>query len=79
MKKLKFSCPCHFGLESVLSFEVKKIGGEAKITSDLEEIREAQKLILPGVGAFDNGMAKLKEKGLIELLNRKVLIEKTPI
>ncbi len=25
---LKFSCPCHFGLESVLAFEVKKIGGQ---------------------------------------------------
>mgnify|MGYP000844168624 FL=1 len=24
----KFSCPCHFGLESVLSFEIKKIGGQ---------------------------------------------------
>lgn len=27
MNKLKFCCPCHFGLESVLSFEIKKIGG----------------------------------------------------
>lgn len=26
--RLKFSVPCHFGLESVLNFEVKKIGGE---------------------------------------------------
>lgn len=26
--KLKLSCPCHFGLESVLNFEIKKIGGE---------------------------------------------------
>ena len=34
MKKLKFSCPCHFGLESVLSFEVKKIGGEDITVSD---------------------------------------------
>lgn len=28
MNKLKFTCPCHFGLESVLRFEVNKIGGE---------------------------------------------------
>lgn len=34
MTKLKFSCPCHFGLESVLSFEVKKIGGEDISASD---------------------------------------------
>jgi len=30
---LKFSCPCHFGLESVLSFEIKKIGGQ-NVVSD---------------------------------------------
>ncbi|MEG0615117.1 MAG: THUMP domain-containing protein, partial [Oscillospiraceae bacterium] len=34
MTKLKLSCPCHFGLESVLSFEVKKIGGEDIVVSD---------------------------------------------
>ena len=28
MNKYKISCPCHFGLESVLSFEAKKIGAE---------------------------------------------------
>ena len=34
MNKIKFSCPCHFGLESVLSFEVKKIGGTEITVSD---------------------------------------------
>ena len=34
MTKLRMSCPCHFGLESVLSFEVKKIGGEDIAVSD---------------------------------------------
>ena len=28
MDKIKLSCPCHFGLESVLNFEVRKMGGE---------------------------------------------------
>lgn len=28
MEKLKLACPCHFGLESVLKFEISKIGGE---------------------------------------------------
>ncbi|NLZ45167.1 MAG: class I SAM-dependent RNA methyltransferase [Clostridiales bacterium] len=32
--KIKFACPCHFGLESVLSFEIKKIGGENLVTTD---------------------------------------------
>lgn len=34
MQKLKFSCPCHFGLESVLSFEVKQLGGEDVTATD---------------------------------------------
>ncbi len=32
--KIKFSCPCHFGLESVLKFEIIKIGGEDICVSD---------------------------------------------
>lgn len=34
MSKLRLCCPCHFGLESVLSFEIKKIGGENLTVSD---------------------------------------------
>ena len=34
MDKLTFCCPCHFGLESVLKFEVSKIGGENITVSD---------------------------------------------
>ncbi|MFA5658157.1 MAG: THUMP domain-containing protein, partial [Oscillospiraceae bacterium] len=34
MNKLKFCCPCLFGLESILAFEVKKIGGENVIVND---------------------------------------------
>jgi putative N6-adenine-specific DNA methylase len=34
MEKLKFACPCHFGLESVLKFEVTKIGGEDIAVTD---------------------------------------------
>jgi glutamine amidotransferase len=58
---------------------IKKIGHTSIITSDLEEIKNASKLILPGVGSFDNGMRNLAELGMIEVLNQKVLIEKTPV
>lgn len=34
MYKFKITCPCHFGLESVLKFEVSKIGGEDIQVSD---------------------------------------------
>lgn len=58
---------------------IKKVGHKCIITSDLEEIKNATKLILPGVGSFDNGMSNLAELGMIEVLSQKVLIEKTPI
>lgn len=58
---------------------IKKVGHKCIISSDLEEIKKATKLILPGVGSFDNGMKNLNKLGIIELLNQKILIEKTPI
>jgi len=58
---------------------VKKVGGQSFITSDLNEIKKATKLILPGVGSFDNGMSKLRELDLIDILNKKVLEDKVPI
>ena len=58
---------------------IKKVGYKCIITSDLEEIKKATKLILPGVGSFDNGMKNLENLGMIEVLNQKVLVEKTPI
>ncbi len=58
---------------------IKKNGGESIVTDSHDQILKADKLILPGVGHFARGMEKLRQKGLIELLNHKVLNEKTPI
>jgi glutamine amidotransferase len=57
----------------------KRLGTKVKSSSDPSEIQNAEKLILPGVGSFDFGMKKLKESNLIDVLNKKVLIDKTPI
>jgi glutamine amidotransferase len=65
-------------LGSILNM-LKKIGAAAKISGDPVDIMAADKLILPGVGAFDQGMTDLKERGLIALLNKRVLEEKCPI
>jgi len=43
------------------------------ITSDTNEIQNADRYILPGVGAFDATMRYLKKSGLIDLLNQQVL------
>ena len=58
---------------------IKKVGGKCIISSNLDELRNADKLILPGVGAFDNGIKNLKKNGIFDIINKKVLIDKTPI
>jgi len=58
---------------------LKKVGSDAVISSDEGIIRGADKLILPGVGAFDTCADKLRQSGLIPALNEKVLQQKTPV
>jgi glutamine amidotransferase len=58
---------------------LKKIGIKSLISDKTEDIAQAEKLILPGVGHFDYGMEQLEKSGLIEILNKKVLTDKTPI
>ena len=58
---------------------LKKIGRKSEITRDLEKIRQADHIILPGVGAFDSGMEQLEKFGLVELIRHKALVDKTPI
>ena len=50
-----------------------------KIISKPEELEEASKLILPGVGAFDETMQQLINSGLQEKLNYLVLEKKIPV
>jgi glutamine amidotransferase len=57
---------------------LRKAGGDAVITCDKDKIDQAQAIILPGVGAFDNGMQKLNKLNLIELLNKKVIEDQVP-
>ena len=58
---------------------LKKIGVESTISSDKEVIAKSDKLILPGVGAFDTCAEKLQQSGLLELLHEKVINQKTPV
>jgi glutamine amidotransferase len=58
---------------------LKKIGRKSEITRDLEKIRQADHIILPGVGAFDSGMEQLEKFGVVELIRHKALVDKTPI
>ncbi len=58
---------------------LKVIDAPAIVTSKPDVILQADKLILPGVGAFDNGMRNLHRLGLMDALKQKVLGEQTCI
>jgi len=57
---------------------LKKVGVKAVASSEPDMLQQAEKLILPGIGAFDAGMNKLNERGLVPLLNYLALEKKVP-
>jgi imidazole glycerol-phosphate synthase subunit HisH len=58
---------------------LKKLGVQPVIAADPAVAGRATKLILPGIGAFDHGMQRLRERGFVDVLNAKVLEEKVPV
>lgn len=62
-------------LRSVLN-AVRRIGAEAVVTADADEIRSADRVLLPGVGEASSAMEKLRARGLdvvLPALTRPVL------
>jgi glutamine amidotransferase len=51
-----------------VDFALKRLGIEASITEDLDELRNSDKVIFPGVGEASTTMRYLKERGLDTLL-----------
>jgi glutamine amidotransferase len=47
------------------------LGQDVTVTADRDEILHADKVILPGVGAFGDAMEKLKQSGLDEVIREK--------
>lgn len=56
-----------------LSSSLKMIGEEAVITDDAETIAKADRMILPGVGAFGDAAEALKERGLDKVIKDEAL------
>ena len=55
-----------------LTASLRYLGIEAEVTSDAERVRRADKLILPGVGAFADARAKLDATGLTPVIREEV-------
>ena len=63
-----------------LTSSLKYLGvDEITLTNNFEELRRADKLILPGVGSFAKAMSKIIENKLNDKLNEIVIQEKKPI
>jgi glutamine amidotransferase len=58
---------------------LKKIGADALLAKNPEDIIKSDKIILPGVGSFDSGMNKLKKSGMYEEIKKHALVEKKPL
>jgi len=57
---------------------MRKVGLEAESSLSPEVLGKSKAIIFPGVGAFDNGMKKIRDSGVWELLNELVLDRKIP-
>ena len=55
-----------------LASSLKSLGLETKVTRDAAAIRAADHIILPGVGAFADAMAKLEATGLVPVIKQEV-------
>ncbi len=55
-----------------LSRSLDSLGLDNKVTRDERELRAAEKIILPGVGAFGDAMAKLVSTGLVPVVKERV-------
>lgn len=69
-----------YGTSNVASVQnmLQKIRCPSVITSSYQEIRDAQVIILPGVGLFDAAMNNLENLGLVKLLQYKANVENIP-
>lgn len=59
-----------YGVGNLFSLvsSLRHLGLECRVTSKKEDLYEADRIILPGVGAFGDAIAKLKETGLADII-----------
>lgn len=67
-----------YGVGNLFSVEkaFAALGADARVTNDENIIRQAEKIVLPGVGAFGDCMKNLEESGLIPVLKESIAVGK---
>jgi glutamine amidotransferase len=57
---------------------IRKCGGTSEVVSHVGAIEAAEKIVLPGVGAFDAGISRIDEAGIRDVLRFKALEQRVP-
>ncbi|MDO8736651.1 MAG: imidazole glycerol phosphate synthase subunit HisH [Thermoleophilia bacterium] len=63
-----------YGMGNLRSVEkaLQKVGAEVVVSRDPDDVRRADRIVLPGVGAFGDAMANLEKRGLVEVIKSEV-------
>jgi glutamine amidotransferase len=69
-----------YGVGNILSVKrgLEHCGAQVKVTADPDRVIEADRVVLPGVGAFANSMQALQERGLVEAI-KELANRNTPL
>lgn len=70
-----------YGVGNIFAFQnvYKRLDIPSKIAKTVEDLKDVDKLILPGVGHFDYAMSELNNSGMRERLDELVIEEKKPV
>ena len=70
-----------YGVGNIFAFQnvYKRLNIATKIAKNSQDLSDAKKLVLPGVGSFDYAMAQLNASGMREKLDELVLKKKIPV
>jgi len=70
-----------YGLGNILAFQnvYKRLNIEVGIARSAEELQDASRVILPGVGAFDRAMELLDQSGMRKALDELALVRRVPV
>ena len=70
-----------YGVGNIFAFQnvFKRLNIPSRIAKSVEDLKNVDKLILPGVGHFDYAMSRLDKSGMRKRLDELVLIEKIPV
>ena len=70
-----------YGMGNLLSVfhALETVGATVKICNHPKYLRNAERIVLPGVGAFGNCMANLRRNGFIEALEENIIVKGKPV